>query len=296
MTSLALASFLFGCATGGDETTPHDAGTTLDCVDEDGDGFGVGADCQGTDCNDANRNAWLDSDCARGCEVGAHEPGCECDPAKFPDPEECYTGPDGTAGVGNCALGQRACTEEWGACEGQVLPTKEDCNYEDDDCDGEVDEEMAGACGCGLTVGIGCADAFEIDGDDVATAVDVDGALRLAGGQTDGTWSRHFEEPCTAEVPNPFWTTLHWDGEAPAGTTIAFEARRENCGGDPGVFTWVPIATVPSDEPPVDMVQPFLDDGQPAPQICLGIRITLHTDAVLVSPRVTTVAPNLECR
>jgi hypothetical protein len=54
--------------------------------------------------------------------------------------EDCYSGPDGTAGRGACKLGQRTCEDgHWGPCNGEVVPTEELCNGVDDDCDGIVD-------------------------------------------------------------------------------------------------------------------------------------------------------------
>ena len=56
----------------------------------------------------------------------------------------CYDGPDETAGVGQCREGRSICDAGvWGACDGQVLPTDEICNAEDDDCDGRSDEDSS---------------------------------------------------------------------------------------------------------------------------------------------------------
>ena len=65
----------------------------------------------------------------------------------------CYTGPEGTEGVGICKSGEQYCSEgSWGSddetgafqiglCEGEVTPKDEDiCNNADDDCDGIVDK------------------------------------------------------------------------------------------------------------------------------------------------------------
>jgi hypothetical protein len=286
--------FLLGCAGGKHEA--HDAGgPALDCVDDDGDGYGEGADCAGPDCNDSNPDVWIVADCQMGCAVGAHDFGCECDAAEFPDPEPCYTGPAGTEDVGECAGGQRSCTDgTWSACEGQVTPTTESCDYVDDNCDGEVDEAVSSACGCGLSVGVGCTDPFTAEATD-SVVLDAEGALVLDAADTDGVWTRHYEEVCTGEVPDPAWTTLDWNVDAPAGTSVSFESRREDCGGDPGTNAWVPVAAVPSDTPPIDMRDGFEAAGEPLPFTCLGLRVRLHADVAGTTPRVLWVSPNLTC-
>ena len=57
-------------------------------------------------------------------------------------PVACYSGPEGTLGVGRCEAGMRACEEgRLGGCEGSVQPRTETCKNQgtDDDCDGELD-------------------------------------------------------------------------------------------------------------------------------------------------------------
>ncbi len=55
----------------------------------------------------------------------------------------CYDGPEETRMLGTCADGMQACVGgEWGACEGQVLPTEEVCDQRDTDCDGAIDEGL----------------------------------------------------------------------------------------------------------------------------------------------------------
>jgi hypothetical protein len=61
----------------------------------------------------------------------------------------CYTGAQGTEGVGICKGGQKTCSTDgsgFGECVGQILPaTAEDCDTaEDDDCDGAANE----SCSC----------------------------------------------------------------------------------------------------------------------------------------------------
>lgn len=70
----------------------------------------------------------------------------------------CYPGPDGTKNVGLCHAGRETCSEEvFGPCEGMVVPSQEDCNGLDDDCDGQVDEECLCTSGdtqaCGTDLG-----------------------------------------------------------------------------------------------------------------------------------------------
>ncbi|MFN3199699.1 MAG: MopE-related protein [Bradymonadia bacterium] len=56
--------------------------------------------------------------------------------------QACYTGPEGTAGAGQCREGISTCAAgQWGGCEGEVRPEAELCNDADDDCDGQTDED-----------------------------------------------------------------------------------------------------------------------------------------------------------
>ncbi len=74
--------------------------------------------------------------------------GCVCVPGTT---ESCYSGPEGTAGVGACKAGTKLCNAQgtaFGACGGEVKPTTETCNTAvDDDCDGQTNEDGAG-CVC----------------------------------------------------------------------------------------------------------------------------------------------------
>ena len=67
------------------------------------------------------------------------------------DSRTCYTGPPATEGVGVCHAGHQFCFggSYPGACAGEVLPSAESCNGEDDDCDGAVDNGL-GTITCGV--------------------------------------------------------------------------------------------------------------------------------------------------
>ncbi|MCB9521034.1 MAG: hypothetical protein H6699_09175, partial [Myxococcales bacterium] len=66
----------------------------------------------------------------------------------------CYTGPTGTAGVGECAAGLEVCqTGQYTSCQGQVTPQFETCDGLDNDCDGAPDDGNPGGgalCDTGL--------------------------------------------------------------------------------------------------------------------------------------------------
>ena len=58
----------------------------------------------------------------------------------------CYSGDEEELGLGLCRRGTETCAEgRWGgACVGEILPDVEDCDGDDEDCDGLVDEDDDG--------------------------------------------------------------------------------------------------------------------------------------------------------
>lgn len=70
----------------------------------------------------------------------------ECAPETFciaGSTRSCYTGPEGTAGVGICQAGTQTCLPDgsaFGPCEGEVTPGTETCNGVDENCNGTADD------------------------------------------------------------------------------------------------------------------------------------------------------------
>ena len=60
----------------------------------------------------------------------------------------CYSGPSGTANVGECRKGAETCAAgKWGSvCAGQAVPSTELCDNKDNDCDGKTDENVHRPC------------------------------------------------------------------------------------------------------------------------------------------------------
>jgi len=83
-----------------------------------------------------------DNDCDGSIDEGIT---CECDPGSK---QACYTGPRGTHDVGECRVGLQYCEEDhgWGKCAEQKRPSLEICDRKDNDCDGQVDEDVNCEC------------------------------------------------------------------------------------------------------------------------------------------------------
>lgn len=88
----------------------------------------------------------FDDDCD-----GTIDEGCDCINGNT---QPCYSGAPNTQGVGLCTAGVQTCVQgAWGACVGEVLPTAELCNGQDDNCDNVPDDndpQGGGACSTGL--------------------------------------------------------------------------------------------------------------------------------------------------
>lgn len=78
---------------------------------------------------------------ATACGQGICQPG---------ETRACYNGPSRTRGVGLCHDGVQTCSEDgaWrDSCPGEQVPDTEICDTVDDDCDGQIDEDVKNVCG-----------------------------------------------------------------------------------------------------------------------------------------------------
>ena len=99
---------------------PEGIDLQLECADADRDGYGVGKDCLGLDCDDADPAIRMSASTA------------------------CYTGPSANEGVGVCSSGIRHCVfGRWlEECVGEVHPSVETCDGWDNNCNGALDENV----------------------------------------------------------------------------------------------------------------------------------------------------------
>ncbi|MBK8252785.1 MAG: hypothetical protein IPK82_08970 [Polyangiaceae bacterium] len=210
------------------------------CTDDDHDGYGVGPNCQcaGLDCDDGTPLV------------------------TSTDSKPCYSGDPTTINVGSCHEGTTTCLNGiWSPCGGEVIPSGEACNNQDDNCDGTADNNL-GSFTCGLgacqktvmacangttTQCIPNAPAANIDGpacngvdDDCDGAIDEDCkscvavSLNAVGVSPDGTFL------------NPFPTiqaAIDWAVAHPAGPQTVCVAAGGTC-GQTGIYKSATGATI----------------------------------------------------
>jgi hypothetical protein len=133
-----------------------------------------------------------------------------CEPGETRD---CYGGPSGTEGVGQCAAGIERCADDgsgFGPCEDAVVPTPENCETaEDESCDGYG--------GCGEVV---WAHVYGGNNDDSAHALVVDPRGQIAAGSTT---SSNFALDGMLYESSSFDAYVHWfDPQGKVGSHLRF--------------------------------------------------------------------------
>jgi len=138
----------------------------------------------------------------------------DCQPGEV---EDCYTGVEGTAGIGPCVGGTRTCDSGgvWSQCEGEVVPSGENgtaCNDGvDNNCNGTIDEnedrDMDGQSTCGGD----CCDSTECSKPELVNA----GAFDAAG--------NNFDDDCNGVVDD---TILLCDQSIASNTTNGLDFAR----------------------------------------------------------------------
>ncbi|MCA2976839.1 MAG: putative metal-binding motif-containing protein, partial [Myxococcaceae bacterium] len=128
----------------------------------------------GCDCNDGNANVRPGRiETCNGLDDNCNGQLDEASTGTGKISQNCYSGPAGTAGRGDCVQGTQSCNAapgsnaaSFGACMGERVPSVEVCNTRDDDCDGvaddgfDVDNDGFRACmACGLSTGCDCDDS-----------------------------------------------------------------------------------------------------------------------------------------
>ena len=107
------------------------------CLDGDGDGYGLGAACLGTDCDDTQPSVnprgeescdGIDNDCDGLVDDSPTDAGRACE----------------TGFAGGCSQGVTVCEANAILCQPNLIPTEERCDGLDNDCDGAADEDEAG--------------------------------------------------------------------------------------------------------------------------------------------------------
>ena len=194
--------------------------TTL-CVDEDGDGYGLGPGCAGADCDDTA--AGINLRAREVCDGLDNDCDDQVDDDPVDDGERCDTGFPGV-----CAAGETVCEGGSLSCNPVTPAGTELCDGLDNDCDGTADEGDGGGpltrrCYDGPTgtAGVGpCSEGRQtcIDGGYSACSAQVLPATEVCDGldnDCDGT-----ADDDTRDVT--WWPDADGDGFGDAaGTTLS---------------------------------------------------------------------------
>lgn len=166
----------------GDPPTTTAAATTM-----------VPSDSTGAPQGCVNDGDCIDSPDGPHCDPETQTCGGECVPG---DSRSCYSGPLDSDGVGACKAGLQACLDAgiWASfCDGEVVPTSDDCNSDgvDDDCDGLVDDTDLDGDGFGACT----SDCCDVDGGGCEGAAFVNpGAYEVLGNGVDDDCDEEIDE------------------------------------------------------------------------------------------------------
>ncbi|WP_437622453.1 L-type lectin-domain containing protein [Sorangium sp. So ce1151] len=168
----------------------------------------------------------LDNDCDRVVDEG-----CACPEGRE---RSCYSGPQGTRGVGACEAGVQVCSRSaWGPCTGETTPTPEACDLVDNDCNGQTDE---GTCPAGTVCAASLAadmasppDGWSFNGDAFWDAQALTGALTDA--EHDQAGALVYRNPIAADS---FTATFEFRLGRGDGLGFMLETTGETAVGDPG--------------------------------------------------------------
>jgi hypothetical protein len=139
---------------------------------------------------------------------GMVDEACPCIPGTVQD---CFLGPPGRRGAGQCSGGTQRClgTGEfgnWGACDGALAPSAEVCDNLDNDCDGCVDE---GLC-CNADLNCPGAGDVRVPEGRPFQAYPLRGRLFYPGEARAWRWTVR-GGPCDAVLPRPTFQLVQAD-------------------------------------------------------------------------------------
>jgi hypothetical protein len=164
------------------------------------------ASCTTEDCK-------LDENCN-----GQKDEGCGCQSGQT---QACYTGPAGTAGKGVCRAGHQVCDAGafGGSCLGEVQPTPETCDGQDNDCDGVVDDGATCATGFTCEHGVCAPDSCGVESpcpEGYRCGNDGTGTIRClrdaCGGATCPDGAKCDFGVCVQLCPGPDEESVCWPG------------------------------------------------------------------------------------
>ncbi|WP_437927332.1 L-type lectin-domain containing protein [Sorangium sp. So ce291] len=168
----------------------------------------------------------LDNDCDRVVDEG-----CACPEGRE---RSCYSGPQGTRGVGACEAGVQVCSRSaWGPCTGETTPAPETCDLVDNDCNGQTDESTCPdgtVCAASLAADMASPpEGWSFNGDAFWDAEALSGVLTEARRDQAGTLV--YRNPIAADA---FTATFEFRLGRGDGLGFMLQTTGETAVGEPG--------------------------------------------------------------